>query len=371
MEGRIMPRYYVVRTYTKVSDFVERGVSAIGWSDFDLAHEKTESVIKVLDERYKNGEISSRQRGKWIGQIRLFQGIKEKDVVLVPCYKGFYIGIATGKFKYDEKLARSDIDLANQIELCFIKEHNKPIVFARDGKLNSLSKKLGVPGFTVLEFKKNDSKAIEQIEMLIAAGKDISPEDRVYEIEKQHLDEFRTALQKAFSNDDESFLNAKGRGFEEMIANMLTQDGYVTKLLSKQVGGSSIADADILAIKKSSLGEEFDTAYCIQAKHYQGSSSNGFEQILEFKKQLEKNNQNGTVYIDRTSLKLNQIKYMLVSSGSFTPEIEDKAIENNIILINGERLADLLFHVIDDMPELRHKLGFVKTYQRFDVNRIN
>lgn len=358
-----MSNYYIVRTYTDVDKYVHAGVSAIGWSKYDLAHENIDFVIAKLEEEWKTNNISSRQRGKWSKQLKRFRSIKQGDIILVPCYKGFYIGIATGEFRFDK--GSVDKDLANQVVLDFIKGDKGPIAFKRDSKMTALSKKLGVPGFTVLSIW--ESKIIAQIDTLIAAGKDIAYDDQVYEIEKQRLEEFRKALPGALSNPVDSSLKSKGRGFEELISEILKRDNFSTYILPKKVGGNSVADADVLAVKKSVLGEEFDTAYCIQAKHYQGSSDNGINQILEFKKQNIEKSENGIICINRLCLKLSQIKYMLVSSGSFTPAVEEQALENDIILIDGERLADLVFHVIDDMPELRRKLGFVKSYQRFDI----
>lgn len=59
------------------------------------------------------------------------------------------------------------------------------------------------------------------------------------------------------------------------------------------------------------------------------------------------------------------IAFYLISSGSFTKETREIAERNDIILINGERLAEMLIDKFDDMPEILHKLGFYKEYVHY------
>lgn len=54
------------------------------------------------------------------------------------------------------------------------------------------------------------------------------------------------------------------------------------------------------------------------------------------------------------------IAFYLISSGSFTKETREIAERNDIILIDGERLAEILIDRIDDMSDILHKLGFLK-----------
>ena len=237
-----------------------------------------------------------------------------------------------------------------------------PAFFARDGKLTALSTKLGVRGFTVLSI--TEDEIINEIKRLLYSGEDISYQDKVAELEVKKATEFRTMLKSSIANYCKTSLKSGGRGFEELIAAMMTKDGYDTRILSKRVGGSSESDADVLAIKHSALGDEFTNAYYIQAKHYSGTSDNGIDQIVEFKhdKELEEI-EYGSIDIDGVTLVSDQIKYVLISSGEFTKYVENKANENNITLIDGGRLAEIIFDIIDDLPDIRYQLGFVKRYE--------
>ncbi|MDC7300991.1 restriction endonuclease [Agathobacter ruminis] len=354
-----MANYYIVRTRINVEAYVNKGVSAVGWSDVVFTeYENVEELCDAVRNKCYNNE-SSTVIGRKMGEIRRFRNIKKGDIILVPCYKGFYIGEATGRFIYDVESIEND--LSNQVELDYVKRENSPVMFSRDGKLTALSSKLGVRGFTVLCIKEDE--IINEINILLESGVDSSYQDRAIRFESEKANEFREMLISALSNYEKSSLKAGGRGFEELIAAMMKKDGYESRILSKRIGGNSESDADVLAIKKSTLGDEFTMAYYIQAKHYSGSSNNGIKQIIAFKKEQEKmESEQGYISVDGISLGSEQIKYVLISSGEFTEYVKNQANENNIILIDGYRLAEILFDIIDELPEIRYQLGFVKKY---------
>ena len=66
------------------------------------------------------------------------------------------------------------------------------------------------------------------------------------------------------------------------------------------------------------------------------------------------------------SIKPDMIKFVLISSGSFKDDVEEIAADNDIIIIDGNTLADMLYRVIDGMPKMRQNLGFVKSYKRYE-----
>ena len=184
---------------------------------------------------------------------------------------------------------------------------------------------------------------------------DISDAAKIRKKEEEQLKQFEKELKKVLSDYRQTSLQPGGRGFEELIKELMESDGFKARILPKSIGGNEIADADILAIKESPLADEFTTALYIQVKHYSGESVNGIDQIIQFKNHVIENLNNESI---------RNINYVLISSGEFGKEAEDKAEKENIRLINGARLAEILFDKIDKLPEeIRYQLGFIKKYE--------
>lgn len=359
-----MVNYYVVRTREAVEAYVQKGVSAIGWSRVDFTKYPTvDSLCDAVRNEYYANDVSSRFYGRKLGEIKKFWSIRAGDIVIVPCYKGFYIGTATGKFLYDKSKESVEKDLSNQIVLEFVTNGKSPVRFSRDGKLTALASKLGVRGFTILCITEDEIK--KEIDDLLNSRQDFSYQDKVIAQESIQANKFREELKSVLQNYGRIGLAAGGRGFEKLIEALMKKDGFETQILPKTVGGNSEADADVLAIKKSVLGDEFTTAYYIQAKHYWGMSDGGIAQIVQFKREQEVcEDKQSAVFVGKYQLDSKQIKYVLISSGEFTENVKDTADENDIILIDGNRFAEILFEVIDDLPdEIRYQLGFFKKYE--------
>ena len=366
-----MKNYYMVRTRVDVDDFVKKSKVAVGWSDIDFTKyiNRQDELLEDAQKRYySSDDVSPQLRGRKRGEIKRFISIQKGDVIVVPSYRSFYLGYATGDFIYDESCR--DDDLSNQLSVDFKKDENgEPIAFAQEGKNTALTTKLGVRGFTVLDIK--GKELIHTIEDLLNSKEDLSDADKIIKSEKQGLEEFKSQLRDVLSNYKKTSLRSGGIGFEELINSLMECAGYTAKILSKRSVGSGIADADILAIKESKLSDEFTTACYIQAKHYWGESTDGIDQIIAFKNQLtnsfKKNND-----LDKENDDLDNIpvlpentRYYLISSGDFSQKVRDKAGRTNITLIDGERLAEILFDKIDELPEIRYQLGFIKKYEHY------
>lgn len=360
-----MRNYYMVRIRTDVDDFVKKSRVAVGWRDFDFSKyiNNQDKLLKEVKRLYYSDNcVAPQLAGKKLGEVRRFINIHKGDVIVVPSYKSFYIGYATGEFYYDK--ADFDKELPNQLSVDFKKgKNNAPMLFARAGKNTALISKLGTPGSTVLDIK--GEELTDEIDELLNSDKDISDAEKVFESEKKEFEKFKSDLKEVLSDYTKTSLESGGTGFEKLIKALMESDGYEADLIPKNAGGKGIADADIFAVKKSELSEEFTTACCIQAKHYWGESENGIDQIIAFKEQIDENN-NDFINNLPISLMPENIKYFLISSGSFSPEVRNKAEQNNIFLIDGDQLSEILFNNIDRLDDkFRYQLGFVKKYEHY------
>ncbi len=362
-----MAKYYVVRMANNEHLFVPKSVVAVGWSGIDFSsYDDTEKLCDDVRNRYYL-DSSPQLAGRKIGEVRRFKSIKKEDILLVPCYRGFYIAKSTGNFIYN--IYSSSEDRANQLIVDYIVDDNgNPMVFNRYDKSTALSSKLGIPGFTVLEIWENE--IISEVDELVAKKKDASYISKIITEENNKLLMFKNSIKEVLPNYKKIGLEAGGIGFEKLLKSLLEADGFSAKILSKQVGGSGTADADILATKYSQLGDEFSSVLYIQAKHYTGESDNGIDQIVSFKEKINNDNVDGKAKVatedGEMSVSVNDIKYVLVSTGTFTDYVIDKAEQENITLIDINRLSEMLYEMMDSIPEILHSLGYVKTYQHIN-----
>ncbi len=191
------------------------------------------------------------------------------------------------------------------------------------------------------------------------------------------------ALKKKISEElddySQTWLDAKGTGFEALISNLFEAEGYETCVLSKKIGGSGEADADILAIKTSRLSPKFNEVIYIQAKHHNGVTGLwGLTQIQAFKDLIEKGSNNGIATVrdingNDVQIETENIKYVLISSAKIDPraytegETDSDATKDEIILIDGSDLSEMIIEYIDEIDNsLRCKLGLIKQFVHID-----
>ena len=366
-EGKkIMANYYMVRIMQNVEHYVKKSVVAVGWSEINFSiYTDADKLCKDVKDYYYNNSTDMRLPGRKLGEVKRFYSIQKDDVLLIPCYKGFYIATSKGEFIYDT----TSEDLMNQLRVTYVTDLNgAPIIFDRNDKNTALSTKLKVRGYTVLNIY--EKEIINTVDKLISEKEDLPYLSKIISEENKRLLEFKTSLTTILPDYKKIGLQAGGIGFEKMIKYLFEADGYSVKRLSKQCGGSDVADADILAVKKSKIGDEFSSVLYMQVKHYSGKSDNGIDQIIAFKEKIaaESTDKNAKVITDEGewSVNVSDIKYVLISTGTFTDYVIDKAEENDITLIDIDRLAEMLYEVMDDFPEIIHSLGYVKTYQHVD-----
>ena len=118
-----MRNYYVIRTRADVDDFVKKSKVAIGWSEIDFTKyidDQDKLLEKIQNQYYSGDNVSHTVRGKKLGEIKRFINIQQGDIIVVPSYRSFYIGVSTGEFVYDE--TSCDKDLSNQLLVNFKKE---------------------------------------------------------------------------------------------------------------------------------------------------------------------------------------------------------------------------------------------------------
>ena len=358
-------RYWIVKNTVNTTEYVRKGYAAIGWSSCVFDKDDKDATIEKIEKEY--GELSGRHKGV----IRRFLTISEGDIVLVPCYKGFYMGYATGEYKHLDECVEDD--RANVIVVDFIKDKNgEPLFFKREGKNTALSTKIG-SRHLLLEIK--DESLKNEVDEYISLEEDISIENRIRNYENIERDHLKNELKKVLSDYTKTWLEAKGVGFEKLISNLFETEGYDTYILPKSIGGSDKADADVLAIKSSRLSPKLHDVIYIQAKHHSGTTGTwGYTQIKAFKDLINKSAEENDgiasvkdVHGNIVEIESDHIKFVLISSTKISPQAyeENEKPEGNdeVILIDGEDLSGMIVEHIDEIdPAVRYKLGLIKQF---------
>jgi restriction system protein len=315
----IEKRYYLVRTER---EFVNRERIAIGWSwiDFTQYDNANEIIAKI-----------GKHIGRSANQIKRFVGVKQGDIVIVPLYKSVAIGIATDTKLYSSEDERKD--RSNQIAVEFFKRDNKPIIIPRDIFSEKFQRRLRVQGMTVNsldEFKDE----IEKIISGLNSGEIVSWNDRVIEETEKLANTFKANLLKNIQHGKIN-LQAGGVGLENLVKELLEIDGYTARVLGKR-DFKSFADADVVASKSDSI---LETKLLIQVKHHRGIANNwGIQQLREIR------NQDKGEYSEH--------HLVLVTSAFANDSFVNDAKDENIIVVDGNKLVDWIF---DSLGELSDK----------------
>ena len=356
-------KYYMVRIRDNINDFANKGVIAVGWSNVDFSNDKNE-VLKRVDSEYYQTEYYKEHTiiaGRKKKEIERLLNISEGDILIVPCYQAFYICTATNKWIYDQSQLESD--LSNQLVVEYIKDDSgNPYPFMRADKNTALQTKLKVRGFTTLEIDNKD--IIGEINRLFNSKKDTAYSSTVIEKQSKNMEHFRQEIAKRIGDYSSSGIEAGGFGFEKLIEKLFKKSGYKTKILSKN-SGKDEGDADVLAVHESPVGSEFNTAFFIQAKHYNGDMDNwAVEQIKKFRDYIDYEYDNIFGNEEIPEVPKANIHYAVITSANNVSEkIKEEARENDIIFIDAQQLSAMLFERFDELDEYQFKLGYVKMYK--------
>ena len=136
--------FYIMRANNNSEKlFVQKNIVAIGWSDINYTDFKNveDFIIEIENrygEEYNASAVKRQQWGRYKTVIRRFSKMKYGDVIVVP-YENDKVVFAmiTGIHKYDAEENRSETDIANQIEVTYLKNKSKIFCFEK----NNLSAK--------------------------------------------------------------------------------------------------------------------------------------------------------------------------------------------------------------------------------------
>lgn len=335
------PDYYMVRAKNQTQEefdfFFENGVVAIGWSQVDVRTlNSKEEVDDVLSDHYDFwSDAYPSVRGRRENEILRFNGIENRDRVLVPYRSSVALATVDGKHRY---VPDTGVDLSNQILATYERdEEGNLLTVSRSDLTGALQSRLRVPGSTVTDL----NEFADEIKRFFDREEQFTWKARHRNQEQERRDAFQKALLERLQ-EGEDHLPAGGLGLEGLVAELLRLDRFeeVNSLAKSSFEGKG--DADIEATRADRFGER---KVLIQVKHHRGETGrHGLRQLQAIQA--------------NASETWGEHELVLVSTGSVPSNIKDDAEQTGIVVLEETDFIDWLLDHVDELkPETRRKLG--------------
>lgn len=333
--------YYMVRAKNQSDDefacFFESDVVAIGWSRVDIRDLTSKSEVDAaMSEHYGFwSEAYASVRGRRENEILRFNRIEEGDRILAPYRSSVALATATNEHRYNPD---TGIDLANQIVVSYARDENGDLLtVSRADLTEALQRRLRVRGSTVSDL----GEFGEEIERLFDADGAFTWKAHHRAEEEKRREQFGNELREHLRNGH-VHVQGGGLGLEDLVAELLEHEGYdEVSMLAKQTFDGN-GDADVQATRVDRFGEQ---KLLVQVKHHQGTSgSHGLEQLVI----IQENEPEAWGDHD----------LVLVTTGNVSDDLQAKAGQVDVDVLDGHDLIDWLLDHVDDLsPRTRRSLG--------------
>lgn len=342
--------YYMVRaqrsTEEDFSVFFKNSVIAVGWSRVNFSkYEDDDLLEKAVRESYYQEKYSS-SISKKLNEVKRFKLIKDGDYILVPYYNYVVIAEATSEEKYsDDDMSQ---DLSNQKIVRYRFVDNERLLIPRNELSEGLQRRIRVRGSTV----SNLCEFSEEIEELFKHKEGINYSNKMIELENAQTEQFKKDLLIRIQNGN-TYLQTGGYGFEELIRELMICEGYEARI-SPRNSGLKNWDVDIIA----EINHFIPQKLLIQVKHHCGVTNEcGIQQII------------GALKED----KYEEFQGVVITSGNtYTEEAKRIAEENDIKLIDGKEVVDLIFDNLSSLKwDTKKKLGISAVPQFLHIWHIS
>lgn len=345
MTDDIKPKkYYMVRAMDSTEPyynyFIDNRVVGIGWSNVNFSeYSDTEVLLKAIEERYyTDTDTLKRVVSRKLNGIRRFTNIKPGDCVVVPYHSMIAIADVVGDKQYDEKA--KELDISNQIPVEYLYKDKELFLWPRRDLSNALQRKLRIQGNTVSDL----SEFSEEIER-IRQGKGIdADEDRA-------IQKFKKDLLRRIQTGEKTTIEAGGRGLEELVQKIFIWSGYEAEILpknNKKGYAGQDADADIIATREDEFSEQH---ILVQVKHHTEKTSKwAVQQLIDAL--------GGDKY-------QGYIGYVITTADDVEEDARKLAEENDIKIITGDFLMDILFDRLTGMDSETKKILGISSVPQF------
>ncbi|HEX5398948.1 MAG TPA: restriction endonuclease [Verrucomicrobiae bacterium] len=325
--------YYLIRSCRAIR--LEDGVVGIGWDGVEFRkHTDVEALIRHMTETGENV-------GRRANDIRRFKSIRKGDIIVVPLWGTFAVGVAKGEDFYDSNYSGKMGCNQHRVEF-YTDSHGKVSLIPRENVSEALQRRLRVRPVTanLVAFQKELDDLIARLEK----GQTYSWTGEKEEKEKRREEEMKKLLLNNIRRG-KTGLKSGGIGLEDLVKKLLEIDGYTAKILGKKTFLGE-GDADIEASKTDMLQAD---DHLVQVKHHNGITGFwGQHQLNEIK--------------EREPEEYKDHKLALVTSGEVPKKDKDYGDEKGIKIFDGD---DLVSWIFDRMAKLDSE-----TKRRLGVSRV-
>ncbi len=315
-------QYLMVRAMTSqeihFKEFFDNSIVAVGWSSVRFSDYDNPEDLREAVRKYYYSEKSGPLVSKNLNECVRFKKIKTGDKIIVPYYSGIALAIAEKEELYSDNALQ--IDLANQHRVSYLYKEGTVLSVPRNNLSEGFQRRLRVPGMSVSdlsEFSDEIEKLFENPEAYSYSGAAKQKEDA---LQKEFMQELLRNIQGGKTN-----LQTGGIGMENLIEELFKCEGYSAKVLPKTSFKGS-ADADIEAERCDDFSS---IKIYAQVKHHGGySGREGINQIIQaIQTRIEKGEEYRGIFITSASVSKDDKKY---------------AEDNNITVIDGEQLVEII-----------------------------
>lgn len=321
--------YYMVRAMASEDEdfkvFLDNSVVAVGWSEVDFTkYSNSDRLREKVNEVYYLGKDKSPIKvSQNLNEVARFKDMKKGDYIIIPYNSDILIAVVEDGEIYSKK---DEVrDLANQRKVSYRYYNNELLKISRNELSEGLQRRLRVRGMTVntlFEFK-------DEIETIFSR-QSYSYTHEIKMREEQELNELKEALLQNIQNGNTN-LQTGGIGLEKLVCELMQCEGYDAKVLAK-TKFSGKADADIQAIKEDYF---MSKKIFVQVKHHSGfSGKEGIQQIIDVLQQEQ--------YMDYDGF--------FITSASVDDETRQFAKDNNIEVMDGKALVELITNNMEKLP---------------------
>jgi len=302
------------------SELVRGGYVGYGWNKVNFSEYDNETDL--ITNGFKDFDY-----GRLKKQIMLYHSIKIGDIIIVPVSGAIAVGKATNEKIYIEK---PPLPLSsNRIKVDFYKDKDGNVLYVPRVNLpTNFQRRLKIrTSIADLEgFRKEVEANIESLEK----NEIFLFSDDVQNKQEELKQRFIEGLEKRLRSEKDLGIQAGGYGLENLIREIFDAKGYDAHIPAKNKR-HGVEDVDIIATKNGEFGAKGE-GYLIQAKHHRGETGHkGLEQLIHYDI-----NDNDYIY-----------RKVLVTTAKVNDALKDEAKINDIIIIEGQELAEWIYENLD------------------------
>lgn len=306
-------------------ELIDKDQIGLGWKGLRFCD------FNSIEDLFKNGVENSRYKGN-IGrkknQIKRYYNLAKGDIVIVPATGSIVVAEVVGEKSFKEDAAVKYGE--NRINVSYFRDEKKNVFIPRKQLSTALQSRLKIQMSVanLSDFSEEIGRHVEALEKGETHTWKKATEDK----EANALSCFKADLLKRIKQGDVG-LEAGGYGLEKLVQELFEIEGYHAEIQAKNQS-RGIDDVDIIATRVNGITLEAER-FLIQVKHHKGTTGQkGLEQLIAHG-------------IDRTDQEFRLTRKILITTAKFSDNLLNKAEENNIIAMDGNRFVDWLYDNIE------------------------